>query len=119
SALAREGPMKRRATLMVFLLMSAAAYGQETPAKPPVKAWSSSLGAGIALTSGNTDTKNINLNFTTAWDPKSDRRFKADALYLRGETGGATNVDKASADARYDHNFEQHAFWFGEVSYLR
>ena len=109
----------QRATAIVFLLVTATAAAQETPAKPPVKPWSSSLGAGIAFTSGNSDTKNINVNFNTAFDPKTDRRFKADALYLRGETNGATNVDKASADARYEHDVEQRAFWFGEVSYLR
>ncbi len=100
---------------MLLLFIASAALGQETPAKP----WSSSLGAGLALTSGNSDTKNINLTFNTAWDPKTDRRFKADALYLRGDTEGETNVDKASASARYERNIQQRAFWFGEVSYLR
>ena len=104
-----------RRTFVCLFFVAAAALGQETPTKP----WSSSLGAGLALTSGNSDTRNINLNFNTAWDPKTDRRFKADALYLRGETEGDVNVDKASASARYERNFEQRAFWFGEVSYLR
>ena len=111
--------VERTAAILCLLLVTTAALGQETPAKPPVKPWSSSLGAGIAFTSGNSDTKNINVNFNTAFDPKTDRRFKADALYLRGENDGTTNVDKASADARYERNFQQRAFWFGEVSYLR
>jgi putative salt-induced outer membrane protein YdiY len=105
--------------VFVFSLVSVASLAQETPAKPLVKPWSSSLGAGLALTSGNSETRNININFTTAWDPKTDRRFKADALYLRGETGGETNVDKSSASARYENNFQPRAFWFGEVSYQR
>jgi putative salt-induced outer membrane protein YdiY len=104
-----------RKTTVLLLLFAAAALGQETPTKP----WSSSLGAGLALTSGNSDTRNININFNTAWDPKTDRRFKADAIYLRGETDGDTNVDKSSASGRYERNFQQRAFWFGEVSYLR
>lgn len=108
----------RRAFVCLFFV-AATGLGQETPTKPPAKPWSSSLGAGLALTSGNSETRNINLNFNTAWDPKTDRRFKADALYLRGETEGDINVDKASASARYEHNFQQRAFWFGEVSYLR
>src|SRR5438552_11108363 len=103
--------MRRTTGCLVFVFIAAAGFGQETPAKP----WSSSLGAGIALTSGNTDTRNINLNFNTAFDPKTDRRFKADALYLRAESDGQTNVDKASASARYERSIEQHAFWFGEV----
>ena len=88
--------MRQGAWLIVFLLVSVAALAQETPAK----LWSSSLGAGLALTSGNSDTRNVNLNFNTAWDPKTVRRFKADAVYLRGDSGGETNVDKASAGAR-------------------
>ena len=100
---------------IVFLLAGSVAVAQETPAKP----WSSSVGAGLALTSGNSDTRNVNLNFNTAWDPKTDRRFKADALVLRGESDGETNVDKSSASARYEHTLEQRAFWFGEVTYLR
>src|ERR1051325_578778 len=105
---ARRFRNMQRATAIVFLVMTAAAMmatAQETPAKPPANPWSSSLGAGIAFTSGNSDTKNINVNFNTAFDPKTDRRFKADALYLRGESGGTTNVDKAAADARYERDF--------------
>lgn len=81
--------------------------------------WSSSIGAGIAITSGNSDTTNINLAANTVWDPKTDRTFKADALYLRGESNGEKQVDKATADARYDQLFSPRAFWFGEVQFLR
>ncbi len=103
-------------TMMVIAAMAfaAAASGQETP-----KPWSSSLGAGLAFTSGNSDIKNINVNYNTLFDPKTVQRFKADALYLRGETNGTKSVDKASASARYERDIEKRAFWFGEVSYLR
>ena len=47
---------------------------------PPAKPWTSSAGAGIAITSGNSDTQNINLAFNTLFDPKTNRTFKADAL---------------------------------------
>jgi putative salt-induced outer membrane protein YdiY len=83
------------------------------------KAWTSSAGAGVALTSGNSDTQNINLAFNTVWDPKTGRTFKADALYLLGRNNGEKQVDKATATARYEQLFEQRAFWFGEVQYLR
>jgi putative salt-induced outer membrane protein YdiY len=107
--------MRRAALILMAFALAPAAAAQETPAKP----WSTSAGAGLALTSGNSDTRNINLNFNTAWDPKTVRRFKADAVYLRGESDGETNVDKAAASARYERSIEQRAFWFGEVSYLR
>lgn len=88
-------------------------------AQTPVRLWTSSVGAGIALTSGNSDTQNINLSFTTLWDPKSNRTFKADALYLLGRNNGEKQVDKATANARYERLFDQRAFWFGELAYLR
>jgi putative salt-induced outer membrane protein YdiY len=86
---------------------------------PPAKPWSSSIGAGLAITSGNTDTKNYNLNFGTKYDPKTKWVFKADALYLRGDSGGVTQVDKASADARDEYSLSDRTFAFAEVSYLR
>lgn len=88
-------------------------------AQTPVKLWTSSAGAGIALTSGNSDTQNINLSFNTLWDPKTNRTFKADALYLLGRNDGEKQVDKATASARYERLFDQRAFWFGELTYLR
>jgi putative salt-induced outer membrane protein len=86
---------------------------------PPAKAWTSSAGAGLAITSGNTDTQSVNLSFATAWDPKTGRLFKADALYLRGESNGEKQVDKATALGRYERTVSERLFWFGEVSYLR
>jgi len=107
--------MRNTVFVLLAVLLAPVVVAQETPAKP----WSTSAGAGLALTSGNSDTRNINLNFNTAWDPKTDRRFKADAVYLRGEADGETNVDKSAASARYERSIQQRAFWFGEVSYLR
>ena len=86
---------------------------------PAPKVWSSSAGAGIALTSGNSDTQNVNVAASTLWDPKNGRTFKADALYLLGRNNGEKQVDKASANARYERLFNERAFWFGEVGYLR
>jgi putative salt-induced outer membrane protein len=86
---------------------------------PPAKPWSGSVGAGLAVTSGNSDTKNLNLAFTSVYDPKTRMVFKADALYLRGESGGVKQVDKASASAREEYNVSPRTFAFAEVSYLR
>jgi putative salt-induced outer membrane protein len=86
---------------------------------PPAPAWSSTIGAGLAITSGNTDTKNYNLNFATKYDPKTRFVFKADALYLRGDSNGETQVDKAVADVRGEYSLSDRTFVFGEVTYLR
>src|SRR5437899_2226024 len=86
---------------------------------PPPKPWTSSIGAGLAITSGNTDTKNYNLAFATKYDPKTKFVFKADALYLRADSNSVTQVDKMSADARGEYSLSDRTFAFAEVSYLR
>jgi len=86
---------------------------------PPPKPWTSSIGAGLALTSGNTDTQNYNLSFATKYDPKTRLLFKADALYLRASSNGTKQVDKAAADAREEYSLSDRTFAFAELSYLR
>src|SRR3954471_16316552 len=108
--------MKR--TLFAILLISTAVNVLAAD-PPPVKPWTSSLGAGLAITSGNTDTKNYNFAFATKYDPKTRLVFKADALYLRGDSNGVTQVDKTTADAREEYAVSDRVFAFAEVSYLR
>ena len=112
--------MQKWAVFVGLVLLATTAVAEEKPAeKPPDKLWTSSIGVGVAVTSGNTDTKNYNLSFTTKYDPKTKVVFKADALYLRGASDGVTNVDKATADARYEYNLSDRTFVFAELNYLR
>jgi putative salt-induced outer membrane protein YdiY len=106
----------RTSILMIAAMMATSVFAADPL---PVKPWTSSIGAGIAITSGNTDTKNYNLNFSTKYDPKTKFIFKADALYLRGDSNGVTQVDKASADVRGEYSLSDRTFAFGEVTYLR
>jgi len=105
--------MRRAIFLLLFLTTSV--YAQKTPEKP----WTSTLGAGLALTSGNTSTRNYNLSFATKYDPKTRLLFKAEALYLLGSSNGEKQVDKASADAREEYTLSDRTFTFAELSYLR
>ena len=100
---------------VIVLIVALPLFAQTAPVDP----WASSIGAGLAITSGNSNTTNINLSANTAWDPKTDRLFKADALYLLGESNGEKQVDKSTAMARYERLFQARTFWFGEVQYLR
>lgn len=99
-----------------LLVVALPLFAQEAS---PVDPWSSSIGAGVAITSGNSDTTNVNVSANTTWDPKTNRLFKAEALYLLGENDGEKQVDKSSALARYERLFQERAFGFGEVQYLR
>lgn len=107
--------MYRSMVTVLAFFIAQSMWAQQAPTKP----WNSSLGAGLAITSGNSDTQNINLSFGTVWDPKTGRLFKADALYLRGEANEEKLVDKANATGRYERTLSDRTFWFGELSYLR
>lgn len=106
------------AGIIAALAFSPLLFAQDAGA-PPAKVWNSSAGAGLAITSGNSDTQNINISFNTVWDPKTKSVFKADALYLFGRNNGEKQVDKAAADARYERLVSDRAFWFGELQMLR
>jgi len=102
--------------LIIILLIACPLFAQEPP---PPKPWASTFGAGLALTSGNTSTRNYNLSLTTKYDPKTRLLFKAEALYILGKSDGVKQVDKATADAREEYTLSDRTFTFGEVSYLR
>ena len=93
-----------------------AAFAEDAP---PPKPWATSFGGGLAITSGNTDTKNFNLSFSTKYDPKTRIIFKSDALYLRGSDNGKKTVDKLTANAREEYSLSDRTFGFGEVGVLR
>ena len=101
---------------IIFVSLGGSTVAQEPTAEDP---WASSVGAGFALTRGNTDTQNYNASFTTKYDSKRRFVFKADALWLRGSSDGETQVDRASAAARGEYTLSERTFTFAEVSYLR
>jgi beta-carotene hydroxylase len=109
-------PIRLLFSILIALLIVNGAAAQDTA---PVKPWASSIGAGLAITSGNTDTQNYNFSFSTKYDPKSKVVFKADALLLRGSSNGETQVDRATAAARGEYALSARTFTFAEVSYLR
>lgn len=107
--------MKR---LFALLLLSAGRLLAQDEA-PPAKPWATSIGAGLAMTSGNRSTENLNFSFSTEFDPKAVHVFRAEALYIRGDVEGQRTVDKSAASARYERTIRDRAFAFTETSYLR
>src|SRR5262245_34828410 len=86
---------------------------------PPTPTYSGSFGGGLALTGGNTDTKNFNLAFTLLRDPKTKNVIKADALYLRGSQNDVLSLDRAAVKVRDEYSLSKRTFVFGEMGYLR
>jgi putative salt-induced outer membrane protein YdiY len=84
---------------------------------PP--AWTIGLGAGLALTNGNSDTSTYNLLATVVHDPKKRNVFRFEALYLRTDQEGITSVNRTFAKARDEYTVNGRLFLFGELGYLR
>ena len=89
------------------------------PPPPPPPDWTGSLGAGLSITSGNTDTTAINVAFGLKYAPAGPSTFKLDALYLYQRSDGARTVDRVGALGRYEYALTKRVFAFGEVAYQR
>jgi len=87
------------------------------PAENP--GWVGSIGAGLALTSGNTDTKTFNFGGSATSDTKKRNVLKMDGLYLRTATDGETTVNRSTLGFRDEYGLGKHSFVFGEIRYLR
>ncbi len=100
-----------------LLLLSAPAGAQDPP--PPV--WSGAVGAGLAFTSGNTDTSNVNLSFKVVRDPKTRTLFAAEGLYLRGSRDGELSADNALFATRLERKLGAagKGYVFGKLQYVR
>lgn len=90
----------------------------QAPAAPP-KIWTVAAGAGLALTSGNSDTSTVNMAYDVTYDPKTKNVVKSDGLYLRGETEGKPSANRLALNIRDEYSMSPRAFIFGQNQYLR
>lgn len=130
-------PIRAIALTMVLAcacLAPQAIYAQVTPPPPPPPPppqpaapaptgppplWAGSLGAGLALTSGNSDTSTINLAYEVRRDGGRRVLFRSAGLYLRGETEEELSVDRALLENRVDYKLTERLSLLGRVGYLR
>ncbi len=103
--------------LCICLILPFAASAQDS--SQPTSVYSGSFGGGLALTGGNTDTKNFNLSLAVVRDPKTRNLVKFDALYLRGSQSNVLSLDKTSVVLRDEYTFSPKAFVFAQTDYLR
>lgn len=108
-------------TLLATVLAATQALAQAPAAAPPPPppGWTGSLGAGMALTSGNTDTSTVNVGYDVLRDHGTDIVFKSAGLYLRGSNNGESNVDRANADGRVEYRLSPRLAAFGMTTYAR
>jgi putative salt-induced outer membrane protein YdiY len=105
------------ATTSLVLSDVAVAQAQETKAPPPV--YTGNVGGGIALTGGNTDTKNFNLTASLVRDPKTRNVVKGSANYLRGDQNDIITLDRTGFNLRDEYTLTGRTFVFGQMDYLR
>jgi putative salt-induced outer membrane protein YdiY len=98
--------------------MAAPAFAQAQPPAPP-KIWTVALSAGLALTSGNTDTSNLNGSYDIVYDPQRRNVIKSDGLFLRGKTEGELSANRIGLNVRDEYRLTPRAFVFGQNQYLR
>jgi hypothetical protein len=87
------------AAVLVGLFLPARVLAQQPcpcPPTPDPGVWIGSVGAGLALTSGNSDTMNVNVAFDVTRDPKTRNVMKATGLFLRGEREGDLITNRLS-----------------------
>jgi putative salt-induced outer membrane protein len=107
--------------VLAWMATASSAFAQPAAAPPPepAKTWTGGAGAGLSVTSGNSDTLNVNLAFDLTRDPKTRHVVKAKGLYLRGEQDDEATVDRTALGVRDEYTLTPRAFVFGQLDYLR
>jgi putative salt-induced outer membrane protein len=109
-----------RLVLASILATAVHARAQNTCPCPPTQTpgWHGSAGAGLAMTSGNSDTQSYNLSLALTYDPQKDHVVKVDGLYLKSRADGVDTASKSAAGARGERKLGR-AFLFAEGRYER
>jgi len=111
----------RYALLLLAILRGTPALAQApaAPPPPPPPGWTGSIGGGLALTSGNSDTSTTNVGYDVLRDHGTNVVFKSTGLLLKGSNGGTSNVDRSQADARVAYTLSPRLSAFGQTMFAR
>ncbi|HSU89309.1 MAG TPA: DUF481 domain-containing protein, partial [Terriglobia bacterium] len=102
------------AAVAAAILTQNPAYSQAPQPTAPPPVWTGNVGAGLALTNGNTDTKNINISLGIVRDPKTRSVLRVNGLYLRGEKESELIVNQAQFTIRDEINISPRTFVFAQ-----
>ena len=103
--------------VLVLVCAARPVFGQATPAPPTI--WAVTASAGLALTSGNSDTSTVNLAYDLTYDPQTNNVIKSDGLFLRGETEGELSAHRTGLNIRDEYKLTDRIFVFGQNQYLK
>lgn len=88
-------------------------------AEAPQEVYTGTIGGGLAITGGNTDTQSFNLSGELTRDPGTRNVISGSASYLRGTQDDTLNVDRTSINLRDEYTLSGRTFVFGQMDYLR
>lgn len=91
----------------------------QAPAAAPPKIWTVAASAGLALTSGNTDTSTVNVAYDLTYDPQRRNVVKSDGLMLRGKTEDTISANRLGLNIRDEYRLTPRVFVFGQNQYLK
>ena len=106
-------------TLSLALVADAHAQGPVAPPPPPPPGWTGSIGGGLAITSGNSDTSTTNVGYDVLRDYGTNVIFKSAGLLLKGSNNGVSNVDRSQAEARLGYALSPRLSAFGQTNLAR
>lgn len=108
----------------IMFVVSMPAFAQATPPQvpatpPPPPVWKADAGAGLAFTSGNSDTSTVNASYDFTYDPHQTNIIKSDGVLLRGSTNGTLAAERAQLDGRDEYALTGRIGVFGQTQYVR
>jgi putative salt-induced outer membrane protein YdiY len=104
-------------TLLMWCASVTSSLAQAPPAEP--KIWTVAMSAGLALTSGNTDTSTVNAAYDLVYNPQTKNVVKSDALFLRGKTEEVLSANRLGINVRDEYSLTPRAFVFGQHAFLK
>ena len=113
----RVGATATAFVVLAFVCVAAPAFAQDPPPEP--KIWTVTASAGLALTSGNSETSTVNLAYDLTYDPQTRNMIKSDGLFLRGETEGEVSTQRTGLNIRDEYRLTERIFVFGQNQYLK
>jgi putative salt-induced outer membrane protein YdiY len=113
--------MRTRLLVLTASLLATAtsAWAQAAAPPPEPKIWTVNASAGLALTSGNTDTSTVNMAYDLVYDPQTKNIIKSDALYIHGTSEGELTASRLGFNVRDEYKLKPRVFLFAQNQYLR
>jgi putative salt-induced outer membrane protein YdiY len=105
--------------VLAWLVIVSPAFAQaQAPAEPP-KIWTVTASAGLALTSGNSDTTSTNAAYDITYDPQRRNIIKSDGLFLRARTEGELTANRLGFNVRDQYRLTPRWYVFAQNQYLK